>query len=48
MKTTSNKKPLQLKKETIQLLTTDMLKQVAGGMIPATKQSFCTTACTNC
>jgi hypothetical protein len=39
---------LELKKDTVARLTPDMLKQVAGGMIPETKQSHCVTFCINC
>lgn len=39
---------LALKKDTVASLTADMLKQVAGGMIPETKHSACVTFCINC
>jgi hypothetical protein len=38
---------LALRKETVQDLTGDMLKVVAGGMIPETRISACFTACIN-
>jgi hypothetical protein len=36
---------LSLSKETVLNLTSDMLKNVAGGMIPETRISACYTAC---
>lgn len=37
---------LVVKKETVVHLTTDMLKNVAGGAIPLTRISHCASACT--
>lgn len=49
-RTTKRAKPikLELKRDTVATLTGDMLKQVAGGMIPLTKHSACASACTDC
>ncbi|MCE9578606.1 MAG: hypothetical protein K8W52_36100 [Deltaproteobacteria bacterium] len=45
-----NAKPaaLTLKTEAVKRLTSNMLKDVAGGMIPLTRHSACATACTDC
>ena len=47
-KTRAAKTSLTLKTEAVKRLTGDMLKDVAGGMIPATRVSHCATACTDC
>jgi len=39
---------LTLKTEAVKRLTSDMLKDVAGGMIPQTRHSECNTACIYC
>jgi hypothetical protein len=48
MKTSDQRMKLSLRKETVASLTSDMLKNVAGGMIPETRHSACATFCSNC